>query len=37
MGRLGLFLQLSANVGHTGTFHNRTLEIYPTINIIVYP
>lgn len=35
--RLGLFLQLSANVWHTWTFHNWTLEIYPTKDIIVYP
>lgn len=35
--RLWLFLQLSANVWHTWTFHNWTLELYPTKNIIVYP
>ena len=35
--RLGMFLQLSANVWHTWTCHKRTLEIYPTSNIIVYP
>ena len=35
--RLWLFLQLSANVWHTWTFHNWTLEIYPTKDIIIYP
>lgn len=35
--RLGLFLQLSANVWHTWTFHNWTLEIYPTKDIVIYP
>lgn len=37
MWRLWMFLQLSANVWHTGTVHNWTLEIFPTQNIRVYP
>lgn len=37
VGRLGLFLQISANVGHTGTNHQWTLEIFPVQRIIVYP
>ncbi len=35
--RLWMFLQLSANIWHTWTSHNRTLEIYPVRDIIVYP
>lgn len=35
--RLGMFLQLSANVWHTWTRHKWTLEIYPTKDIILYP
>jgi dCTP deaminase len=37
MGRLGLFLQLSADLGHQGEIHKWTLEIRPSIPIIVYP
>ena len=37
IGRLGLFIQITANVGHTGTQHKWTLELYPVRNIIVYP
>lgn len=37
MGRLWMFLQLSANVWHTWTVHNWTLEIYPTYDIKIYP
>lgn len=37
MWRLGMFLQLSANIWHTWTTHNWTLEIYPTYDIKVYP
>lgn len=37
VGRLGLFLQISANVGHTGTNHQWTLEIFPVQSIMVYP
>jgi dCTP deaminase len=36
LGRLGLFLQISANLGHTLSSHNWTLEIYPLNNIKVY-
>ena len=36
LGRLGLFLQISANLGHTGSNHNWTLEIYSPNNIIIY-
>jgi len=37
IGRLGLFIQISANLGHTNACHQWTLEIYPTISIRVYP
>ncbi len=37
MGRLGLFLQLSADLGHQGEVHKWTLEIKPIIPIKVYP
>ncbi|MEO0947765.1 MAG: deoxycytidine deaminase [Cyanobacteria bacterium J06641_5] len=36
LGRLGLFVQL-ANLGHTGTSHCWTLEIYAVRPIRVYP
>ena len=37
MGRLGLFLQTSANLGHTGEIHQWTLEIVATQRIKIYP
>lgn len=37
MGRLGLFLQLSADLGHQGEIHKWTLEIKPIVPIKVYP
>jgi dCTP deaminase len=37
MGRLGMFLQLSADLGHQGEIHKWTLEIRPSIPIVVYP
>ncbi|MDR1541389.1 MAG: dCTP deaminase [Clostridiales bacterium] len=37
MGRLGLFLQLSADLGHQGEIHKWTLELAPCIPIKVYP
>lgn len=37
MGRLGLFLQLSANLGHTTSAHQWTLELYPVLPIKLYP
>lgn len=37
MGRLGLFIQLSADLGHQGEIHKWTLEVKPSIPIIVYP
>jgi dCTP deaminase len=37
LGRLGLFLQISANLGHTGCSHQWTLEIVATKPIILYP
>lgn len=37
MGRLGLFLQLSANLGHTTSVHQWTLELYPVLPIKLYP
>ncbi len=36
MGRYGLFLQVSANLGHTNSKHCWTLEILPLINLKVY-
>lgn len=35
IGRLGLFLQISANLGHTGSSHKWTLEIYSPNNIVL--
>jgi dCTP deaminase len=37
MGRLGLFLQVSADLGHTTSCHRWTLEIVATRPIRVYP
>jgi dCTP deaminase len=37
IGRLGLFVQLSANLGHRGAIHRWTLELLPAMNIYVYP
>lgn len=37
MGRHGLFLQQSANLGHTTSQHHWTLEIFPILPIRVYP
>lgn len=37
MGRLGLFIQLSADLGHQGEIHKWTLEIKPCIPVKVYP
>ncbi|PJD94935.1 MAG: deoxycytidine deaminase [Parachlamydia sp.] len=37
LGRLGLFLQVSANLGHTTSCHKWTLEIVACKTIIVYP
>lgn len=37
MGRLGLFLQISANLGHQTIFHNWTLEIRSCIPLRVFP
>ena len=36
LGRLGLFLQISANLGHTSICHKWTLEIVATQKIILY-
>lgn len=36
MGRLGLFLQISANLGHVYSEHNWTLEIVSCLNIKIY-
>jgi dCTP deaminase len=36
LGRLGLFLQVSANLGHTGTCHQWTLELVAAKPIILY-
>jgi dCTP deaminase len=37
MGRLGLYLQVSANIGHQGETHRWTLELRCITPIIVYP
>lgn len=37
IGRLGLFVQLSANLGHQGVLHRWTLELLPALAIYVYP
>ncbi|CAI3315426.1 dCTP deaminase domain-containing protein [Enterococcus cecorum] len=36
IGRYGLFLQVSADLGHTESFHNWTLEMVPCIDIKVF-
>ena len=37
IGRLGLFLQLSADLGHVGSKHKWTLELVAAKPIIIYP
>lgn len=37
IGRLGMHLQISANLGHTGTSHKWTLEIRVAKKIRIYP
>ncbi|WP_459176104.1 dCTP deaminase [Ewingella americana] len=37
LGRLGLFLQVSANLGHTGACHQWTLELVATRPFRLYP
>lgn len=37
IGRLGLFVQISADLGHQGSAHKWTLELRATQNIRVYP
>lgn len=37
VGRLGMFLQVTAPLGHIGTFHNWTLEIKVVQPLRVYP
>ena len=37
IARLGLFLQISANLGHTGSCHQWTLEIVACRPIKIYP
>lgn len=37
VGRLGLFVQLSADLGHCGAVHRWTLELLPTLDIYLYP
>lgn len=37
LGRLGLFLQLSANLGHTNSVHRWTLELFSAKPIRLYP
>jgi len=37
LGRLGLFLQVSANLGHTGSCHQWTLELVSVKPFRIYP
>jgi len=37
IGRLGLFLQISADLGHVGSVHNWTLELVAAHKIRIYP
>jgi dCTP deaminase len=37
LGRLGLFLQISANLGHTGSTHKWTLELVCVRPFRIYP
>lgn len=37
LGRLGLFLQVSANLGHVGSCHQWTLELVASVPIRLYP
>ena len=37
IGRLGLFLQISAPLGHMGTYHCWTLELKVVQPLVVYP
>lgn len=37
LGRLGLFLQVTAPLGHIGTYHNWTLELKVVQPLKVYP
>lgn len=37
VGRLGLFLQVSANLGHTTSEHKWTLELVAAKPIVIYP
>ena len=37
LGRLGLFLQVSANLGHTGSKHSWTLELVSAKPFRIYP
>ncbi|OYQ77504.1 deoxycytidine deaminase [Wohlfahrtiimonas chitiniclastica] len=37
LGRYGLFLQISADLGHTTSSHHWTLELYACLPIRVYP
>ncbi|AGS25232.1 dCTP deaminase [Rhizobium etli] len=37
LGRLGLFIQASANLGHTGSCHKWTLEFKSCLAIKIYP
>ena len=37
VGRLGMFLQITAPLGHLGTFHNWTLEIEVVQPLKIYP
>lgn len=37
MGRLGLFIQVSADIGHQGQIHKWTLELRCSKDTVVYP
>lgn len=37
LGRLGMFLQVTADLGHTGAIHNWTLELHVVQPLRIYP
>ena len=37
IGRVGLFVQVSANLGHVGSCHRWTLELVASLPILVFP
>jgi dCTP deaminase len=37
IGRLGLFVQISANLGHVNSIHQWTLELFAAMSVWIYP